>query len=745
MPDPAPIRSRIESLRAEIRRHDHLYYAEGRPEIPDAEYDRLFGELETLEAKHPEEVTGDSPTQRVGGRPIEGFTHVRHDPPMLSLEKAKDPQELQLFEARIRKELPGEPIAYVAEPKVDGVSISLQYHDGILALGATRGDGETGDDITHTARTIRSVPLRLSGPPPAFLDVRGEVYMDRAGFERINALLRERGEAPFPNPRNATAGSLKQFDPRVAGERPLHALFYAVARCEGRDFETHLEALAALREWGLPTARATRLCATLEEAVEFAGTLKADEATLPYGMDGVVLKVNSLRHWERLGLKTRHPAYAIAYKPKEWLDQTTTVLRAVTVQVGRTGALTPVAELEPVFLDGSTVGRATLHNFEELARKDLRIGDTVVIEKAGKVIPAVVRALPEKRTGAETPVPVPDRCPACGGPVGSRRIASGREEEVALRCENLQCPAQRTRRLEFFAQRAALELEGLGGIVADRLVERGWVREPLDLFGLAEDRLATLNLGTDAAPRVLGLPIARKILAALAKSRDLPLHRWLYALAIPEIGEVTAYHVGQLHDDLEAVRDSALLRDVVAREDAEARAETVNPRSRKTQPANDAERARREAEWRGLREEIARLDDRLKDLPPGVLGPVAARALLSYFESGPGRETMRRMQELGLRPRKAPKGGGSAEFAGKTVVLTGTIEGLTREAVAALLRAAGATVTGSVTGKTDLVIAGAEPGESKIRRARELGIRIAGPEILPRPAPPAGPRPGELL
>jgi DNA ligase (NAD+) len=461
-------------------------------------------------------------------------------------------------------------------------------------------------------------------------------------------------------------------------------------------------------------------------------------------MDGVVLKVNSLRHWARLGLKTRHPAYAIAYKPKEWLDQATTVLRAVTVQVGRTGALTPVAELEPVFLDGSTVARATLHNFEELARKDLRIGDTVVIEKAGKVIPAVVRAVAEKRTGAETPVPAPERCPACGGPVGRREVASRGGGEVVLRCENLQCPAQKTRRVEHAAQRAALDLEGLGGVVADRLVECGWIGDFLDLFRLSADRLATLNLGTPEAPRLFGLPNARRVAAAVERARALPLHRWLYALALPEIGEVTAYHLGQRHEDLEAVRDSALLRDLAARDAAQARAEAVNPRSRKARTADGPERERREAEWRGLREEIARLDERLKDLPPGVLGPAAARALLAYFDSEPGRATLRRMQELGLRPRRASGGGGTSELAGKTVVLTGSVEGLTRDQATALLRAAGATVTGSVSGKTDLVIAGAEPGESKMAQARELNLRIVRPEEIPelraprRPDPPPG-------
>ncbi|MDZ4199641.1 MAG: NAD-dependent DNA ligase LigA, partial [Kiritimatiellia bacterium] len=729
MTDPDPIR-RMEALRTEIRRHDHLYYAEGRPELTDREYDVLFEELETLEVQHPEAVPADSPTRRVGGHPVEGFERVHHDPPMLSLEKAKDLRELQLFEARLKKELPGEAVEYVVEPKVDGVSIGLQYRNGELVLGATRGDGDMGDDITQNARTIRSVPLRLSGHPPAFLEARGEVYMDLDAFQKLNESLLRQGIEPFPNPRNATAGSLKQLDPKISAERPLRAVFYAVARCEGRSFETHAESLSALREWGLPSPRFSEVCASVEEAMAVAERFKAREKELPYAIDGVVIKVNALRQWEKLGLKTRHPAYAIAYKPKAWLEQAVTKLRSVTVQVGRTGALTPVAELEPVFLDGSTVSRATLHNFEELARKDIRAGDTVVIEKAGMVIPAVVRVRPEDRTGAEVPVKEPDQCPACGGSVGRRAIAGGAEQETVLRCENLQCPAQLTRRIEYAAQRAALDLEGLGGVVADKLVEEGWVKDFLDLFSLSAVRLATLNLGDAPSPRLFGMKNAQRVVQALERSRALPLHRWLYALAIPEIGEATADLIGRDHPDLEAVANSEPVRDLIRLDERKARALLINPRSRTNPPKDTEERARRESEFAAIREEIEKLEMRLKDRPTAQIGPVAARALLAYFESDTGRTLLERMKEMGIAPKcVAPRDQAGGSLSGKTVVLTGSVPGLTRAQATDALRNAGATVVGSVSGKTDLVIAGEEAGQSKLDRANELGIPVVPPDL----------------
>lgn len=725
---------RMRRLAAEIARHDHLYYVEARPEISDAAYDRLYDELLKLEAEFPDLVAPDSPTRRVGGAPIEGFVHVRHALPMLSLEKARDLRELQLFDARVRKELGGEAPAFTVEPKVDGVSISVHYRAGRLVLGATRGDGETGDDITSNVRTIRAIPLRLrlENPPP-LIEIRGEAFMDLRGFERLNETLRARDEEPFPNPRNATAGSLKQLDPRVVSARPLGAVFYAVGLTDGISFERHSDAIEWIRGAGLPTPQFFFRCGTVEEALARAVEMKAREAELPYAIDGVVLKLDRLDHWRRLGNKARHPAYAIAYKPREWLEQTETRIRDITVQVGRGGTLTPVAELEPVFLDGSTISRATLHNADEIRRKDIRIGDAVVIEKAGMVIPAVVRSLPDRRTGAEREFVMPDRCPSCGGPVARKAAADGGRMEAALRCDNLQCPAQKTRRLEYFAQRSALDIEGLGGIVADRLVESGTVDEPFDLYGLKPEALATLNLGTPEDPRVFGEKNARRILDALERSRTLPLERWLFALAIPEIGEITAYDIARSHRTIEDVASSPLLRGIVRLCELREEARLANPRSRAARAADEAERARRAQRHGELLAAIADLERQLASAPVAGIGPVAAAAALRYFESPRGRDAVRRMAELKIAPRGADPAAASGApdsgaMAGKTFVLTGTLTSMSRDEATAEIRARGGSVTGSVSRKTDGVIAGADPGKTKIDAAHANHVPVHSEE-----------------
>ncbi len=745
---------RVAHLRREIARHDRLYYVEARPEISDAAYDRLFDELTSLEAEFPDLVAPDSPTQRVGGAPLAHFEHVRHAVPMLSLEKARTPRELELFEARVRKELGGEPVEYAVEPKIDGVSIAVHYRRGRLALGATRGDGATGDDITANLRTVRSIPTRLeTDEPPALVEVRGEAFMDHEGFARLNEQAAAAGEEPFPNPRNATAGTLKQLDPRIVARRPVRAVFYAVGLADGVTFERHADALRHLRAWGLPTPQLIWVCSSMAEALGRAEEMKARESELPYNIDGVVIKVNRLDQWRRLGLKSRHPAYAIAYKPKEWLEQTETRLLAITVQVGRTGALTPVAELEPVFLDGSTISRATLHNADEIRRKDIRIGDAVVIEKAGMVIPAVVRALPERRTGREQPFAMPVRCPSCGGPVVRKQAASGAGPEVALRCENLQCPAQKTRRVEYFAQRSALDIEGLGGIVADRLVESGLVEDPFDLFDVKLERLAALNLGTPGEPRVFGKKNAARVLAALERSRGLPLSRWLFALAIPEVGETIAFQIARAHATMREVARSTLLRAVVLRQEKQEAATRVNPRSRINPPADEHERARRTREFAELREAIARLDRQIAAASLPEVGPVVARSVIAYFESARGRATLKRMEGLGIDPRGGPEAApaGDSAFADKTVVLTGALGSMTRDEAASEIRARGGGVTGSVSRKTDLVVAGADPGDSKMKAAADYGIRVVDEAtflgMLGRrpPAPSARPSPGDLF
>jgi DNA ligase (NAD+) len=744
MTDRDQARMRIERLRADLRRHNRLYYVEARPEVPDAEYDRLMDELRLLEDRYPEFRSPDSPTCRVGGEPLKGFRHVRHRVPMLSLEKGEDLRELKLFENRVRRELAGEPVEFIVEPKVDGVSISVHYENGLLVLGATRGDGDEGDDITANLKTIAAIPLRLQGDPPPRIELRGEAYMRETDRLAVNRKMEAAGEKPFPNTRNATAGSLKQLDPRVVAQRPLRAVFYAIAAVEGAPFATHEEELTWMKRSGVPIPQLWWRCGTVEEAMARAEELKRHEAELPYEIDGVVLKLNALDQARRLGATAKAPASAIAYKPRHWLQQAETVLRAISIQVGRTGVLTPVAELEPVFLDGTLISRATLHNEDDIRRKDVRVGDTVVIERAGKVIPAVIHAVPEKRTGGETPFAMPTACPACGGPVSRKAMASGAGSEVAVRCENLQCPAQKTRRIEYFAARGALDIEGLGGIVADKLVERGLAQEPLDLFNLTADRLAALNLGTDREPRVLGEKNAARIVAAIARSRSLSLAKWLFALAIANVGEAISHQIAACHASLDEVADSPILHDIVALEEARTRAKLVNPRSTAHPPRDTKERQTRQSEYDALQANIEATAARLKPLNLSEVGPVVARSVLDSFASPQGRAVLDRLRELGIRPRSehpaAGEGDRTQPLAGQTFVLTGTLEGFTRDEASDRIRALGGAVASSVSSKTHFVVAGAEAG-SKLARAHELGIPVLDEAAFTALLGGASPRP----
>ena len=518
--------ARMAQLRAELKRHNRLYYQEASPEISDRDYDLLYKELQTLEAQHPELITPDSPTQRVGGAPLKEFRRVRHVAPMLSLDKREDLKELELFEAEVRKKIPGFQPEYIVEPKIDGVSIAVHYVDGLLELGVTRGDGEAGDDITANLRTIPDIPLRLNfdGPPPHLLEVRGEAYMIEADRIALNEGLRARDEKTFANTRNATAGSLKQLDPKVVAQRRLHAVFYSLGALDGISFASHEEELECFQKWGLATPELWFKVQGMAAAEAKARELKEREGELPYEIDGCVIKINDNKVCGQLGLKTNVPAYAIAYKRPEWFSEATTKLNNIVVQVGRTGVLTPVAEVETVFLEGTNISRITLHNAEEIARKDIRLGDTIIIKRAGRVIPAVVRVLDDRRTGGEQPFHMPARCPSCGGPVVKRSLGGG-GNEVALRCESEACPEQQARWIEYFASRGALNIEGLGGIVADKLVATGLARSPFDLFKLKSkgEQLANLNLGAGDDVRILGEKIAQRILAAVEKARLAPL------------------------------------------------------------------------------------------------------------------------------------------------------------------------------------------------------------------------------
>lgn len=735
MPDSS---ARIAQLRLELEEHNRRYYDEAAPSISDAVYDALFRELQALEAAHPELITPDSPTQRVGGKATAGFKQVRHAVPMLSLDNlfAKDGFEaLRKWIASVEKLLPDETLEWHVEPKIDGLAVSLRYENGFFKTGATRGDGETGDDITDNLKTLRSIPLRLHGQDaPEVLEVRGEVYLPVAAFVRIQEEMVAAGEEPFANARNTAAGTLKQLDPAVVAKRPLEIVLYGLGELSVEPPPTQADLLVWLKSLGLRTPKFTRVAHTAEEVMAAIEELDQIRDSFGFETDGAVIKLNSLEQRERVGFHSRAPKWAKAWKYVS--EQAETRLNSITVQVGRTGVLTPVAELEPVFLRGSTISRATLHNEDEIKRKDIRIGDAVIIEKAGEVIPAVVRVVLEKRLSEAQPFDflahIGGQCPACGGAVK-------RDPNFAVWvCENVNCPAQLTRRLEYFAKRGALDIDGLGGIVADKLVERGLVRDPLDLFGLQFEQLATLNLGNDEEPRVFGEKNARKVIDSIERAKTQPLARWLHALAIPEVGEETAHDLAKHHSSLEAVRDSALLRDVLALDRLHAEADAANPRARHNKDRSAEEKQELFVRHGALLAEANAAGRRLIDAnfaAPAkkkgaadadavtLVGPVVVRAALDWFSSEAGERTLLRLRELGIAPEGGSAGGGDSAFAGKTFVLTGTLEKMSRGEAAEKIRALGGNVSGSVSRKTDFVVAGPGAG-SKLTEAQSLGVSV---------------------
>ena len=698
---------RLEQLRDEIRKHDRLYYDEATPTISDREYDRLYKQLVDLETQFPDLVTPDSPTQRVGGKPLQAFEQVPHLISMLSLDNTYSEQEVKNFHVRIQRLLPNEKIPVVIEPKVDGVAVSLIYENGKLRQAATRGDGNVGDNITQNIRTIRSVPQRLRDGAPKLLEVRGEVYMDRKGFEKLNDERKKQGLPLFANPRNAAAGSLKQLDPAIVAKRPLGVVLYGTGATEGVDVDLHSEIFPLLKKLGLPTTERWWLAESVEEILDAIHELDGIRHNFAYQTDGAVVKVNSFAQRERLGFTAKSPRWAIAYKYEA--ERVETRLNDIIIQVGRTGILTPVAVLEPVVVSGSTVGRATLHNEDEIKRKNIRIGDTVVIEKAGEVIPAVVEVVKSKRPRGAEPFDfskhIHGKCPVCGGPI--RRDP----EFVAWRCENLHCPAQTTRRVEFFAARGALDIESVGEIVADKLVERRLVREPLDLFELKVEQLAKLNLGTEEAPRVFGEKNATKAIKAIERARTLPLSRWLFAVAIPDVGKTTATQLARFHDGIEDVAHSRLLRDVLDYHEKRDQGESGKEIAERLIKAGFAKPSKSKAEKKRIVTEI---------------GPVVAKSVLDFFASATGKNILRRLKELGIEPkseRVSAKKAAELPLAGKTFVLTGTLPSMTREEATEKIEALGGHVTGSVSKKTDYVLAGAEPG-SKFDKAKQLGVPI---------------------
>jgi DNA ligase (NAD+) len=664
--------ARINQLREEIRRHEELYYIQNAPEISDEAFDNLLHELERLEAQYPDLVTPDSPTQRVAGRPTEGFPTVEHIAPMLSLDNAYSEEELRAFDERVRKGagMGASPIAYVAELKIDGLSIALTYEDGRLVRGATRGDGVRGEEVTANVRTIRAIPLSLRKGPAGRIEVRGEVYLPRTSFARINRDREEAGDALFANPRNAAAGTMRNLDPSLVARRGLATFVYQVVAGGGQDLPmTHHEMLLSLERWGLPVERHHQRVTGIDEVIQFCRTWADGRQSLAFDTDGVVVKVDDLALRGRLGTTAKFPRWATAFKfPAQ---QAHTKLVRIDVNVGRTGANTPYAVLEPVFLAGSTISMATLHNAEDLARKDLREGDTVIIEKAGDVIPRVVAPILSLRPADSVPWTMPATCRACGSTLHRD------EEEVVWRCENASCPARLRRSLEHFASRSAMNIEGLGESLVDQLIEQGLVHDFADLYSLTAEQLENLVVAPRsprsdrAVPRKLG-KVGRNVVEQIARSRENDLSRLIYGLGIRHVGEKAATTLARHFRTMDALLNAPI--------------------------------------------------ETLQRVPE--IGPVLADSIRAYADESHNRELVGKLAAAGVNMTTSQPEPGSAAAGpldGKTFVLTGTLATMTREDAEAAIEQLGGKVSGSVSRKTSYLVVGEEPG-SKLEKARGLGV-----------------------
>jgi DNA ligase (NAD+) len=658
----ADVREEIDALRKAIREHDYRYYVQNEPAISDLEYDKLMNRLGALEKAHPELVTPDSPTRRVGGEPVKEFPAVTHGEPMLSLANTYSQDELKEFETRLANALPGEKIEYVAELKFDGIACSLVYKNGGLELGATRGDGEKGDDITANLKTVRSIPLFLFEKQglPRSIEVRGEVYMTRAGFEKLNREQEKRDEKTFANPRNAAGGTLKLQDSKLVSRRPLEFTAYYLRLLEppkgGRKPpSTHFENLHLLRELGLPVSRHTALCKSMWDVMDFCSLWEEKRDSLPHEIDGIVVKVNSLDQEGRLGNTAKSPRWAVAFKFKA--RQATTLLKDIHLQVGRTGAVTPVAVLEPVFLAGSSISRATLHNEDEIRRKDIRPGDTVLIEKGGDVIPKVAQVILEKRPGGSVPFVFPRTCPVCGGTLVRC------EDEAAVRCENVACPAQVHRKIEHFASRGAMNIEGLGEALVFQLVEKKLLADYGDIYHLREKELLGLER--------MGEKSVRNLLDAVEASKKRPLDRLIFALGIRYVGSNAA----------------KLL-----------------------------------ADWSGSIERLGEAEFETLQSLEGV-GPTIAESTVAFFREKRNIRVIEKLKAAGVRMEEARTPKKRGLFAGRTIVLTGSLSRFTREAAAQLIESEGGSVSESVSRNTYAILVGQNPG-SKYRKALDLNVQV---------------------
>ena len=737
-------KARYKELCEIIRKNNELYYAKAQPEITDAEYDRLYRELEDIEAEHPDYITPASPTQRVGNDLSEGFAKVTHPQPMLSIDDIfeqeptpgaeSDQALIELYE-RLSEALGEEKPHVVIEPKIDGCAATLYYRKGRLLYAATRGDGKAGDDITANVRTISSVPQQLPEGAPEVLEVRGEIYMPSAEFDALNEQRDADGLPSFANPRNATAGTIKLLDPAEVARRPLRFLAHGIGAYDGEELRCMDDYERLLGRMGIPYNKPILHARSLTElrlAVKDMDTLRRK---LGFGTDGAVIKLDSYAQRAQLGATARAPRWAAAFKYLP--EQKETKLLNIIIQVGRTGVLTPVAELAPVLVSGSTVSRATLHNQDEIARKDIRIGDTVLIEKAGEIIPSVVKVIKEKRSADALPYnlvqAVGSACPSCGAPIAQE------EGQVAWRCTNFTCPAQIVTRTTYFCSRAALDIENLGGIVAESLTKQGLIHSPLDLFRLTKEELGALNLGTAEEPRRFGEKNAAKALEALQRARTLPLERWLTAFGISSIGAVKAHDVSIYHANLKQVANSDFLRIVVQLEDDIDTYNNLNPGAAKNRGKDKVELENRRQELRRdkidavaspyLKRGYIRIEadgpNKLHLVNP--IGSLSCRKLLAYWQSSAGKQVMETLRELDINPVSScyEEDRGAAEYGplqGKTFVLTGSLS-IPRDEMERLITAAGGKATGSVTKKTHYLVAG-EGGGSKREKALSLGIPI---------------------
>jgi DNA ligase (NAD+) len=656
---------RIAELREQIRYHNYRYYVLDNPVVSDYEYDRMMQELQALEEQFPDLITPDSPTQRVGAPPREELGTVRHSVPMLSLESIYSEEEFRRFLDRVARETGGEQ-ALVAEPKYDGLAVELVYRDGILVAGSTRGDGYVGEEVTDNLRTIKTVPLRLireegAPPVPPLLEARGEVLLPREAFQRLNRAREEAGEPIFANPRNAAAGSLRQLDSSITASRPLEMYCYGIGQVEGIDFAREWDIVQSLRGWGLRVDQRVELCESFQQALEFHARMARERDALPYEIDGVVFKVDDRALQTQMGERSRSPRWATAYKfaPR----QATTKLKDIFVSVGRTGILTPVAVLEPVQIGGVTVSRASLHNLEEIRRKDIRIGDTLLVERAGDVIPYVVKPIEEDRTGTERKFEMPDRCPVCGTPVLTT------PGDPLVRCPSLDCPAQIEGRLEHFASRGALDIEGLGEKLAQQLVAEGVVRRLPELYDLTEQRLVTLER--------MGKKSAQNLLRELENSKRPPLARFIYALSVPQVGEHVATLLADHFGTLEALLQAQ-------EQDLQAIA---------------------------------------------GIGPEIARSVYRFFAEPRNQAIIRDLLQHGVQPQPVAPAvrEGRGPLQDKTFVFTGALDNFTRDQAGAAVEALGARVTDAVSKKTDYVVVGRDPG-SKREKAEMLGVTMLSEE-----------------